>query len=110
MVREATKNLPVAGGVSSMIASSEVYQKAVAAAQSSPEVAEQLGTPITADAANTKGTISTRGISGNADLIIPLAGPKNQGRLYATARREDGVWKFYTLSVDVNGRLVKLPR
>ncbi len=91
------------GFVTNIFKSSDVYQSALAQAQSNPEVVRELGTPIQAGWF-VLGSISTQGLSGDADLQIPISGPSNSGMLYASARRANGVWQFYTLAVTVNGR------
>src|SRR5574341_37215 len=91
------------GFVTNEFKSSDVYQTALASAQSNPEVVRELGTPIQAGWF-VLGSISTQGLSGDADLQLPISGPNNSGMLYASARRANGVWEFYTLAVTVNGR------
>lgn len=91
------------GFITNIFKSSDVYQTALAKAQSSPEVIRELGTPIQAGWL-VLGSISTQGLSGDADLQIPISGPNNSGWLFASARRANGVWQFYTLAVTVNGR------
>lgn len=103
-------NLPANGEAAKAFSPSKAFQLAVARAQSNDEVVKALGAPITADAAATKGRLSEFGISGNADLIIPLSGANKKGTLYATGRKEDGEWKFYTLAVKVDDRIIRLPR
>ena len=88
--------------------SSDVYKEALSRAQSDPRVVEALGTPIQAGLFVT-GSLETQGISGDAQLNIPIHGPKGRGVLYAAARRENGVWNFYTLAVGVNGQDALIP-
>jgi hypothetical protein len=83
--------------------SSEVYQVALERAQNDPEVQEALGTPIEAGFLVT-GSIQTQGLSGDASLNIPISGPTGSGTVFASARRENGEWIFYTLAVAVDGR------
>lgn len=82
--------------------SSDVFKRAVAAAQADPAVAAELGSPIQAGWLIT-GSISEQGISGDADLVIPISGSRKSGTLYASARKGNGVWRFYTLAVHVDG-------
>jgi hypothetical protein len=89
--------------VTGQLKSSEPYQLALEKAQSNPEVVEALGEPIE-PGFWVLGTISTGGISGEADLQFPISGPKNRGMIYITARRENAVWRFYTLAVHVDGQ------
>ncbi len=95
--------------ISSLFASSDVYQQALAKARSNPQVSLEIGEPIQAGWF-TMGSISTFGLSGDADLQIPISGPRNGGMLFASARRSNGVWQYYTLAVQVNGsnRIIEL--
>ena len=85
----------------------DVTQQALDAARNDPRVVGALGTPIEMGWL-VLGSISTQGILGDASLQIPIAGPKNNAMLYAGARKQNGEWVFYTLAVDVNGRLITL--
>jgi hypothetical protein len=82
--------------------SNDVTQQALARARSNAAVVDALGTPIEIGWLIT-GSLSTQGISGDADLVIPISGPKKGGILYASARRSNGVWQYYTLAVRVDG-------
>src|SRR5689334_21509551 len=86
----------------SALKSNAVYEAAFEAAQNDRQVQAALGTPIEAGMFVT-GSITTQGISGDASLNIPIHGPKSSGTLFASARRENGVWVFYTLAVKVDG-------
>ncbi len=83
--------------------SSPVYLQAMQAAREDPAVIEALGTPIESGWLIT-GSLSEQGLSGDADLIIPISGPRHSGTLYASARKGNGVWQFYTLAVKVDGQ------
>lgn len=83
--------------------SSAVYQGAMEAARSDERVVQALGEPINAGFFIT-GEISTSGLSGDASLRIPIYGPNGHGVLYAGARRENGVWRYYTLAVTIAGQ------
>ncbi len=95
--------------ITSSFTSSDVYRNALAKAQSNREVVQELGEPIQ-PSWFTMGSISTFGLSGDADLQIPISGPQNGGTLFASARRSNGVWQYYTLAVQVNGsnRIIEL--
>jgi len=80
---------------------SEVCRLAVQQAQSSSVVAERLGQPI--ERGLVGGSIEMSGSSGNANIGIPLVGPRGAGVLHAVAVRKVGVWKFETLELDVRG-------
>lgn len=82
--------------------SSPVYTQAIKAAQSDSRVTQALGEPVQPGWYVT-GTIEEQGISGDATLTIPISGPRKGGTLFASARKQNGVWQFYTLAVQVDG-------
>ena len=94
--------------VMSSFKSSPVYLEAMKAAQADPRVTEVLGTPLQSGWLVT-GSIEQQGISGDANLVIPISGPRGSGTLYAAAREGNGVWRFYTLAVQVNGQPEVIP-
>lgn len=81
---------------------SDIYVQALAKARANPQVAEKLGRPLKAGWL-ASGNMSTSGSSGDADLSIPLTGPKGKGTLHLVAKKHAGVWKIETLQVEVNG-------
>jgi hypothetical protein len=83
--------------------SSPVYVQALEAARTDSRVAQALGTPIESGWFIT-GSTSEQGLSGDANLVIPISGPRKGGTLYASARKANGVWQFYTLAVQVDGQ------
>ncbi len=91
--------------------SSAVYQEAMQAAQSNPRVIAVLGEPIR-EGFPIMGSIETAGLSGEADLRIPIRGPEGRGMLQASARRQGGVWVYYTLAVYIpsTGEVIHLQR
>lgn len=102
------------GGVALLlgaIKSSGVYQQALMRAQSDPAVIAALGEPIRAGWF-VQGNISTSGSSGEADLAIPLDGPRADGTLYVVAEKRAGEWRYKTLAVNVDGgeRIVLVDR
>jgi hypothetical protein len=88
--------------------SSEPYQHALAVARNNETVTSLMGTPIN-PGFFTSGSMSAQGISGNADLQIPISGPKKSGTLYVTAERRNGRWVYFTLAVDVDNQIITLP-
>lgn len=78
----------------------EVAQEAIRRATTDPRVVEALGEPV--EVKNlVNGEYSTGGLSGEADLTFRIEGSRERGRLYVGARRENGVWTYYTLAVEV---------
>ena len=76
--------------------SSDVYEESLARAMADPAVVEALGDPIE-DGLFVSGNVNISGPSGNANLAIPLSGPRASGTLYAEAVRSEGEWEFTTL-------------
>ena len=85
--------------IEKMMRSSDVYQQAMQQAQHSPCVVAKLGTPIISKG-SINGNISTQGDHGDAELEIPVSGPKAEGSLHAIANKGDGTWTFTDLTVE----------
>jgi hypothetical protein len=79
--------------------SSDAYKQAVAQAREHPAVQVALGTPIT-EGAFTSGSLNINNNAGEADLQIPLSGPKGSGSLHAVASLAGGKWTFSSLVLD----------
>lgn len=84
------------GFVMGAFRSSYVYQEALARARAHPAVVGQLGTPIE-PGRFVSGSLSVSGASGDADLAIPISGPKGRGTLYVRASKRAGEWHFTML-------------
>jgi TonB family protein len=82
----------------SAVKSSDVYKGALERAQKSPEAVALLGQPIK-DGWLVKGSVSLNGGSGNANMEIPVSGPKNSGTLYVSAINEGGAWMYEKLDL-----------
>jgi len=72
---------------------SDVAKEAVARAQANPSVVEQLGARID-EGWLMSGTINVAGGSGDADLAVPITGPKGKGTVYVTAHKIGGTWNY----------------
>ena len=83
--------------------SSDVYKEAFEKASMNRTVIAELGEPIKSGWL-VSGAISVSGPTGNADLEIPISGPKNSGSIYAVAQKSAGQWTFSRLEVAVKGR------
>jgi cytochrome oxidase complex assembly protein 1 len=83
--------------------SSDAYTQALAKARANPAVISELGQPIEPGWL-VSGSVNVSGPSGNADLSIPVSGPKKSGTIYVVARKSAGEWQFNRLEVDVEGR------
>jgi hypothetical protein len=89
-------------GIFGLIKSTDAYQMAIARMEASPVVVEALGSPIE-EGLFVTGNINTSGSSGEADLAIPLSGPKENGTLYVVAQKSVGQWSFTQLVLVVSG-------
>ncbi len=83
--------------------SSDAYKTAVARAKANPEVVAALGEPIE-EAMFLSGKTNVDGSSGDADLTIPISGPKGSAKIYAIATKRAGRWNYSTLEVEIAGR------
>lgn len=83
--------------------SSDVYTTAMQRARDNPQVVAALGTPIE-PAWYLTGNLETSDTSGNADLQIPISGPKGEGELAIAAKKTAGQWTYSTLIVEVDGQ------
>jgi len=79
------------------LARSSAWETAVALAQNDPRVIEALGTPVTADPADSIGTLHSGGKDGAAKLLIALSGPQGSVRVRAIGQRREGRWTFAPL-------------
>ena len=80
--------------------STDVYKQALARAKSDPAVAAALGTPLH-EGWFLSGKTSVEGPTGEADIAIPVSGPKGAGTVYAVASKSAGRWTFSKLELEV---------
>jgi hypothetical protein len=85
--------------VFSTMKSTDVYSDALARAKAEPAVIEALGSPIK-DGMFISGSTNVNGASGEANLAIPIYGPKGEG-LYVVAKKSVGSWNYSNLVVEV---------
>ncbi len=104
-----TTLLIAAGGLAMILSlvfglmkSSDVYSEALARARTDPAVIAALGQPIE-DGWFAGGHIRTNGPRGEAELAIPISGPKGEATIYLEARKSAGRWLFSTLEVELSG-------
>lgn len=87
--------------VFSVMKSSDAYKLAVARAKSDQRVVAALGTPIK-EGMFTSGKTNVNGPSGEADIGIPISGPKGKATIYAVATKSEGQWSFSKLDVKID--------
>jgi len=81
---------------------STVAKNSVERARSSDPVVERLGTPIS-EGWLVSGSVNVSSGAGDADLTVPIAGPKGKGTVYAVAHMTAGTWTYDKLQVGFEG-------
>jgi len=87
--------------------SSDVAKEAFARAQSNTLVAQRLGTPIS-EGWFVGGSINVTPASGDADLSVPISGPKGTGTVYVTAQKTAGTWAYSVMQAAIEGSSEKI--
>jgi hypothetical protein len=82
---------------------SDVYKQALAQAEANLQIREQIGEPMKPGWL-ISGQLNVTGSTGNANLSIPISGPRGSGRIRAVAYKSGEIWRFTCLQVDVSGR------
>jgi len=75
--------------VFSAVKSTDVYKDALTRAKSHPAVIEALGSPVT-EGFLVSGNTNVNGASGEANLAIPVSGPKGKCTIYVAAKKSLG--------------------
>lgn len=78
--------------------SSDVYRTAMSRAQAHPTVIERLGTPVEPGLL-VQGRIEVDARRGEADLSIPIHGPRGEAEISLVATKRGGVWRYQQLEV-----------
>ena len=86
--------------VFSVLKSSDAYQNALTRAKNDSRVVAALGSPIK-EGLVPSGKTNVNGSSGEADIAIPISGPKGKATIYAVGTKSDGKWEFSKLSISV---------
>jgi hypothetical protein len=81
---------------------SNAYTQALARVQADPQVSDKIGRPIE-PGWFISGSVNVNGDSGDANLSIPISGPKGKGKIYVVSKKSAGLWQFETLQVEVDG-------
>jgi hypothetical protein len=95
--------------VFSALKQTDVYKTAVARAKADPRVMAALGTPIE-EGWYLSGKTNVNGGSGDADISVPISGPKGKGTIYAVATKSAGEWTYSKLQmkIDSTGETIDL--
>jgi Cytochrome oxidase complex assembly protein 1 len=86
--------------VFSAMKSTNVYKDALARAKANSAVIEALGQPIK-EGFLVSGNTNVNGASGEANLSIPISGPKGKGTIYVAANKSLGRWNYSGLVVEI---------
>jgi hypothetical protein len=86
--------------VFSAVKSTDVYKNALTRARSDPAVIEALGSPVT-QGFLVSGNTNVNGASGEANLAIPVFGPKGKGTIYVAAKKSLGRWEYSGLVLEI---------
>ena len=89
------------------IRSSAPYKEAVARAQRDARVTAALDRPVQPRYL-VGGSINTNNNDGNAELVIPLRGPKGDGVLTVKATKTSGTWSYQVMKVAVRDQEIDL--
>lgn len=93
--------------IMSAMRSSDVAKEAVARARSNAVLAQRLGAPI-GEGWLVGGSINVSPGSGDADLSVPISGPKGKGTVYVTAQKTAGTWAYSLMVATVEGSSEKI--
>lgn len=88
-------------GISKILKGSEPYQTAVMRAKRNDKVTTALGTPI--EEGFPSGSVNTNNDKGDADLTIPLSGPKGKATVYVVGTRSAGLWTYSKMTAKIAG-------
>jgi hypothetical protein len=86
--------------VFSAIKSTEPYKDAFARAEMNPAVIEAIGSPVK-EGFFVSGNTNVNGAASEANLVIPISGPKGKGTIYAKAAKSLGHWSYSDLVVEI---------
>jgi Cytochrome oxidase complex assembly protein 1 len=79
---------------------SDVAREATARAQANALVGQRLGTPIS-EGWMVSGSINVSPGSGDADLSVPISGPKGKGTVYVRAQKAGGAWTYNLMEATI---------
>jgi hypothetical protein len=82
--------------------SSDVAREATARAQASAPLAQRLGTPIS-EGWLVGGSINVSPGAGDADLSVPISGPRGKGTVYVRAQKTAGTWAYSLMEAAIEG-------
>lgn len=81
---------------------SDVAREATARAQANALVGQRLGSPIS-EGWIVGGSINVSPGAGDADLSVPISGPKGKGTVYVRAQKAGGAWSYNLMEATIEG-------
>ena len=87
--------------------SSDAYRLAVERAVDHPAAIEALGEPVE-PGWFVGGSVEVTGPTGDAELSIPMKGPRGEGTLFVVAHKSAGEWSFERLELETDGGRIDL--
>jgi hypothetical protein len=90
----------IAMAASAAMKSGDVYKESMARASNDPRVTAALGTPVKSGFF-VSGNVSVTNDTGNADIAIPLSGPKGKGSIHSVAEKSAGKWEYSTMTASL---------
>lgn len=86
--------------VTSMMKESTPYMESYKTATTNSYVIDRLGEPIE-QKGTLQGNISIKNNTGEANLTIPLRGPKGEGTIHVIANKYNGKWSYEKMSISI---------
>jgi hypothetical protein len=95
--------------IMSWMRGSDVAQEALARAQANPAVVQRLGARIE-EGWMMSGSINVSGGTGDANLAVPISGPKGSAKVYVTAQKIAGAWNYSQMivAIETSGEKIDL--
>ncbi len=91
----------IAVGVTSMMSDSQAYIDAMEMVKNNPEVMERIGEPIETNGMS-GGSINYSNGFGEAELTIPIKGPKGEATIRVEGQGKDTNWTYDTMDVYID--------
>lgn len=88
-------------GISNIMEESQPYEYALELLNKDETLLEVLGSPIEKDGMF-QGNISWTNGNKIAKIVVPIAGPKGEGKLYIDASGKGEEWIYHEIRVEVN--------
>jgi len=92
---------PAIFGVSKLFTGAEPYKDGLAKVQQDEYLLSLLGEPIETDGIM-QGNISYTNGDSNANIAIPIKGPKNTAKVYVVGTKENNKWSYTEMYVIIN--------